>query len=253
MPDAQRLIRAVLALPELGLRVAWLKSELGQDPSGPVAAALEQVLLRSQAGEGNAREATLALAITWVIERRAAWLRELSEQAESRALLTLSRLLPRTVPPPEAFVEDSVRTPSYAPGRELSVGERRSLARRPTRRDLERLLGDPHPLVLEMLFQCPTLTERDVVSVVTKRPARHSAIDTLCDSPKWLARAGVRLALIQNPGTPLTISLPLLATCLREDLASIVSATPLPGLVRSAAHEIFERLPPVPVDEMVVH
>lgn len=242
--DATRLARSLASFADLTIRVSWLRDQLVRVGPPTFARAVEGILTMAQSGQADSRQALLACAILLVVDRKSKALTELSREAERNALLGLSRLLAPAQEGDEASADDD-RPVSNEAGRELSVGERRALARRPSRRQLERLLADPHPLVLEALFQCPTLTEADVLRVITKRPARLSAIEKLCDSPRWLARHNVRIALIQNPGAPQSIALPLLATCLREDLASVLEATNLSPVVRNAARELLLRLPPL--------
>jgi hypothetical protein len=243
--DATRLARSLASFADLTIRVSWLRDQLTRLGPTTFAGAVEGVLTMAHAGRADCRQALLACAILLVVDRKSPALALLSKEAERNAFLGLSRLLvPIHLASEETQAPDD-RPVSTEGGRELSVGERRALARRPTRRQLERLLADPHPLVLETLFECPTLTEADVLRVITKRPARLSAVEKLCDTPRWLARHNVRVALIQNPGVPPTITLPLLATCLREDLASVLESTTLSPVVRNAARELLLRLPPL--------
>lgn len=245
--DATRLARSLASFADLTIRVSWLRDQLARVGPTTFAGAVESMLTMAQSGQADCRQALLACAILLVVDRKSPALALLSKEAERNAFLGLSRLLAPThlASEPDDTPADDDRPVSTNGGRELSVGERRALARRPTRRQLERLLADPHPLVLETLFQCPTLTEADVLRVITKRPARLSAVEKLCDTPRWLARHNVRIALIQNPGVPQSIALPLLATCLREDLASVLESTTLSPVVRNAARELLLRLPPL--------
>jgi hypothetical protein len=251
--DTARLVRSLASFADLPIRVSWLRDQVGRLGPTAFATTLEGILSQAQAGQGQSRQALLACAIWLVVDRKSPALSELAREAERSALLGLSRLLapPRaeSIPAP---AEDA-RAVTDGAGRELTVGERRSLARRPSRRQLERLLSDPHPLVLETLFQCPTLTEGDVLRVITKRPARLVAIEAVADSPRWLARPTVRVALIQNPGSPQNITLPLLATCLKEDLVSVLEATSLDPVIRNAARETLLRLPPLTPTSGTLH
>lgn len=241
----ERLVRSLASFADLPMRVSWLRDQLSRSDIAELARNIEGVLALAQSGHAASRQALLACVVFLVIDRKSPLLLDLCREAEQQALFGLRRLL--ASPSPDSIVPagDDERAVSDESGRELSVGERRSLARRPSRRQLERLLADPHPLVLEALFQCPTLTEADVLRIATKRPARLHALETLADSPRWLARPNVRLALIQNPGCPQNITLPLLATCLREDLLSILESTNLHLVVRNAARETLLRLPPL--------
>ena len=242
---AERLVRSLASFADLPMRVSWLRDQMARSNPAEFAHGIEGVLGLAQSGHAASRQALLACAILLVVDRRSPLLVDLAREAEQSALFGLGRLL--AAPGPDSVLPsgDDERAVSDESGRELSVGERRSLARRPSRRQLERLLADPHPLVLEALFQCPTLTEADVLRVVTKRPARLHALETLADSPRWLARPSVRIALILNPGCPKNITLPLLSTCLREDLLSVLESTNLHLTVRNAARETLLRLPPL--------
>jgi len=250
--DTTRLVRSLASFAELTIRVSWLRDQLGRLGPTAFASTLEDVLSLAQAGQAESRQALLAYAILLVVDRRSPALVDLAREAERSALLGLSRLLAPT-PSDSTLPPEDTRAVSDGAGRELTVGERRSLARRPSRRQLERLLSDPHPLVLETLLQCPTLTEADVLRVITKRPARLVAIETIANSPRWLARPTVRIALIQNPGSPQNIALPLLATCLKEDLVSVLDATSLDPVIRNAARETLLRLPPLTPTSVTLH
>ena len=136
--------------------------------------------------------------------------------------------------------------PDYGAGRELTVGERRSLARSPNRRVLEKLLRDPHPLVLRQLLGNPRLTEDDVVRLAARRPMHSAIVDALAESPRWLRRPRVRLTLLLNPGTPEAVSMPLLAVCTRCELIDVVHGIDAPLSLRASAQELLDRSPPLP-------
>ena len=139
----------------------------------------------------------------------------------------------------------SEEVPDYGAGRELTVGERRSLARRPSRGSIEKLLLDPHPLVIRQLLENPSLVEEDVLRLATKRPARVEALQVLASSAQWLCRGRVRLALVLNPGTPPHISMPLLVVGNRRDLMEVVATTTVPRLLRVTARDLLGKRPPL--------
>jgi hypothetical protein len=138
--------------------------------------------------------------------------------------------------------------PDYGTGRELTVGERRSLARRPSRRSFEMLLRDPHPLVIRQLLYNPKLTEDDVVRLVAHRPARAETLLEIARLPRWLSRPRVRLAMLLNPGTPQHIAVPLLGVCTRGELREVVSSADTAVLLRATAAELLVRRPPIGVE-----
>lgn len=243
---AEPWLRALLGLPELGMRVPWLRERFEADPPALLGARIDRVAARNHAGDERAREALLSVALCLATLRDSALLATLREVARREALLDLDRLVRAgTDEPLESEAE--LRVPAYRKGRELTLGERRSLARSPSRLDLQKLLFDPDPLVLTQLFACPKLTEDDVVRVLSLRPARQVAMTTALGAFRWMSRRRVRQALVLNPGCPHGLALPLLSTLPREDLALVVSSAGLPAPLRAVAVEILGRLPPLAV------
>jgi hypothetical protein len=247
MPDVERLKRLILALPEIGLRVGWLSERLEVWPIEYSARLLDQLCDESERSDPEAREALLAVAIYVVGLGESELLDDLRRVAQEQHLLGLSRLLRRG--PPPVMVDRPVADlpiPDYGTGRELTLGERRSLARRPNRRAFDKLMVDPHPLVIRQLLMNPKLTEDDVVRLVSRRPARPETVYEVAQSQRWLARSRVRLSIILNPGSPPEIALPLLPVCKRTELKEVVRATETSMVLRGTAVELLERRPPIP-------
>jgi hypothetical protein len=159
--------------------------------------------------------------------------------------------------PPAAHVAElkpeETRVPDYGSGRELTLGERRNLARRANRAAFDRLLADPHPRVIRELLTNPKLTEDDVVRLAARRPARAEILRQLARSPRWLRRSRVRLALLFNPGCPPELSIPLLGLCVRSELDQLVHSPDTPVVLRATAFELLERRPPLAATESDVN
>jgi len=252
--DAERLERVVLGLPEVGLRVDWLRDYLVTTPPASAARTLEELCEASERSDPSAREAVLSLAFLLARSSEEAFVDRLREQAEQHRLLCLGRLLRRSPsrPPPADRASDPP-IPDYRAGRELTVGERRSLARSPTRRDFDKLLSDPHPLVIRQLLENPRLTENDVLRIAARRPARADALMAIARSERWLARPRIRMAILLNPGSPPGLALPLLAACTRSELVEMVGSADVNKLLRSTARELLIRRPPLNLPDDADH
>src|SRR6185369_16178692 len=167
---------------------------------------------------------------------------------------SLGRLLrrapapPRSVPPP-----DAAPVPDYGRGRDLTVGERRSLARAPTRRAFDKLLSDPHPLVIRQLLDNPRLTEDDVVRIAARRPVRPEAVTAIARAERWLKRPRVRLSILLNPGSPPSVAMPLLAACTRSELVEILHGADTSKVLRGTARELLARRPPLEQSDKADH
>ncbi len=240
----ERLLRVLLSLTDVGLRVGWLRAHLAELADSEAADLLSSLCEDGERACPASREALIVVAILLVGDRDSALVERLRQEAEERRLLSLARLL-RGGPEATGRVRSEPPVPDYGGGRELTVGERRSLARTPNRRVFEKLLRDPHPLVIRQLLGNPRLTEDDVVRLAARRPQPSAVVSALADSPRWLRRPRVRLTLLLNPGTPGRIAMPLLAVCNRCDLLEVVHGVDTPLPLRASAQELLERSPPL--------
>ncbi len=245
MPEPKHLERCLLGIPELDLRIAWLRAEIGAAPATSSAPVLDALAGDSEAGDLAAREALLAFALLAVADPDGPTITALREVATAERLLHLERVLRRGSQQPAVTPSERPPVPDYGAGRELSLGERRSLARKPTRRSFEKLLLDPHPLVIHQLLANPRMTENDLIRIVTKRPARIAALREVARAPRWLTRERVRMSLLLNPGAPTELTVPLLCVCTRTQLHEIKEAADVPFVLRATAGELLERRPPM--------
>jgi hypothetical protein len=225
-----RIIRRLAALSEPLQRVAVLAEEA--DRLGPEAFAklLSNIVIEA----GGALAATIAYLASDRLDD------------ESRlALLAAARdgdhqeLLQLLVSPAPHRVEEERRVPDYGAGRILTLGERKSLARRPNRHILERVMTDPHPEVIRNLLRNPKLTEADVIRLVTRRPNRDDVLAEVYGSSRWVQRYTIKVALVRNPYTPPAVSLKLLPLLLRQDLVEVSRSSELHPSVLLAARRLL--------------
>lgn len=244
---ARRWSRSVPALREATLRVSYMGAELERRPLVEVARALDELCGLAEQADPVAREVLTATVTVLADPTRRDLLDALRQLAEEVALLSLARLVrrgSRAAPEPPPVDERKLATSST--GRVLTLGERRALARRPSRAAFDKLLADPHPMVVKNLLANPRLTEDDVIRMVARRPAYPEVLGEVARHPVWSQRVRVRMALVQNPGTPPELSVPLVRLLIRSELRGLAAAPDLPSLVRAAANELLERRPPVP-------
>lgn len=236
-------------MAEPNLRVAWLIALLRDDASS-LAPALDVLCARAEQAEPAAREVLVALVDALQDPVLAGAVQRLREEAVGVPHLALERLvrqpmsLPllagRAVPEPE---DD--RIPDYGRGRPLTLGERKSLARRPDRAMTERLLRDPHPDVIRQLLLNPKVIEDDVLSLAARRPCRPDVLVQIARSPRWAHRPRIRVALVLNPDTPLDVAAPLVGLLVRQELRLVATSTTVAPALRALCLEHLERRPPV--------
>ncbi|HEX2879457.1 MAG TPA: hypothetical protein VHO25_07960 [Polyangiaceae bacterium] len=245
MHDTRELVSALLSLADPAVRVQWLRQRLEQWPSAMAAHALQALIEQSENGQAASKQVMFSVVATLLRDPDAPLWRELKAQAVENDLLSLQRLLRQDEPLANSLdAENEPPVPDYGTGRELTLGERRSLARRPQRKWLERLLQDPHPMVIELLLKNPKLTESDLVRIATSRRTRADIFHSIVRAERWLSQGRIRWALIMNPATPIPLTVPLLFLCTRPELREARDASNLPLTVRSTAAELLQRRPP---------
>jgi hypothetical protein len=157
---------------------------------------------------------------------------------EARQQRWLARALQRD---PVAEEAETQRVPDFGKGRTVTLGERKSLARRNDRELIARCLRDPHPAVIRILLGNPIVTESDVVRLCARRPVSTEVLREVFRSPRWMVRYPVKVALALNPYTPLDLSLQLAPHLQMQDLRRLVSAEDLSADLREACRRLTGR------------
>ena len=212
-----------------------------------VAPMLDVVCERAEQAEGPAREALVALVDALNHEacvRAVQLLREVASGVPHLALERLVRKPVSIVPARDVGRPEDDRIPDYGKGRPLTLGERKSLARKPNRATMERLLRDPHPDVIRMVLAGPKVIEEDVLAVAARRPCRPDVLTEIARQPRWAHRPRIRMALVLNPDTPLEIAAPIAGLLMRHELRLVATSPTVALAVRALCLEHLDRRPP---------
>ena len=241
---ADAFVRATLSLGDAALRARYIASLAGSLSIEVLADTLDAVCERAEQAEVSAREVLIAIVDALNAEGMDSLLQRLREQAAGDSLLALERLIrlpPKshrpTGSPPRASDDEKK-------GQAVPLGARKSLARRPDRDTLQRLLRDPHPDVIRRCLGNPRLVEDDVVRLAARRPTKIEVQAEIARS-LWVHRPRVRMALVMNPGTPVEVVARLVGLLLRPELAMAAHSPAVAASVRALCLEHLERRPPV--------
>jgi hypothetical protein len=126
--------------------------------------------------------------------------------------------------------------------RELTLGERKSLARSQSRDVLLKLLEDEHPEVQQMLLNNPRVTVREVVAVAARRSVKPHVLRGVARHPRWRHNFEVHRALAKNPETPIDVSGRLVATLGSRDLLEIANDDRLSADIRRLARQRLDKM-----------
>ncbi len=243
----ERWLATISGLTDHPLQVSYARSELAEGSPEELAGAFDELCRAVDYVNEGARDvlgAFVPLIIDPDLLERVGAIRAAAGDAQLPAACRLLRCSTRR----GHFLDreddtPNVNLPQRADGRPLTLGERRALARKPSRAGIAKLMSDPHPMVVRILLANPRLTEDDVVAMAAKRPAPREAIAEIAKA--WSRRARVRMAILLNPGSAPGVAVPLLGLLSRPELAEVARAADVPAVVRTTAGELWELRPPL--------
>lgn len=238
------------------LQVAWLREQLTRLGAARAADVLTVVLARAEQREDRYAVVLLRASMALAGPELAGAKRAIACCAEARNQTGLARFLGANDPAPESG-PGSLGADTSAEGepneralsgmdpalrralqtgkeRPLSLGERKSLARRRDRNVLARAMRDPHPDVVRILLDNPSLTELDVVRLCAQRPVQPEVLALVFAHVRWIVRYRVQLTLALNPHTPEEITLQLLPHLTATDLRTVARSGEVSSRVRDA-------------------
>jgi len=101
------------------------------------------------------------------------------------------------------------------------------------------LARDKNKLILSYVLQNPRLTEHELLQLARERTIPEEILVAIGKKKEWLKRYPLRLALSQNPKTPLPLALRLLNTVQETDLRRIARSRDVSVHLASAARRIL--------------
>ncbi len=125
----------------------------------------------------------------------------------------------------------------------LGSGERTAIARKAGPFIISQLRNDPEPRVIGALLENPRLIEGSVMTLVANQGASPKALALVARHRKWGSRYPIRVALCRNFRTPAQVSISLLPSLKKVDLAAIERDRKLPASVRRRAAVLLGRSP----------
>ena len=239
---ADALVRATLSLVDADLRTHYVASLTQAWPIAALAETLDAVCERAEQAEVESRETLIAIVDALNLEGMEDLVQRLREEASGNSLLALERVI--RIPPRSHRPTSSAPPPERERGRSVPLGQRKSLARRPDRETLVRMLLDPHPDVIRRCLSNPRLVEDDVIRLAARRPGRSEVLGEIARS-RWVHRPRVRMTLVMNPATPLEVVVRLAGLLLRPELMMAAHSPGIAAPVRAICLEHLERRPPV--------
>lgn len=126
--------------------------------------------------------------------------------------------------------------------KEITLGQRKTMARTRDRDLINRLCHDQNPAVISNLLENPHLTVKEVIRIASKRPTNAQVLWMVYRNLRWVSYYSVKKALVNNPYAPPHLALSLMHFLLEQDLEDVAESDFLhPRLQESALDILSER------------
>ena len=117
----------------------------------------------------------------------------------------------------------------------MTPAQKIALALKGNREARQILIRDSNKLVCTAVIRSPRISEREVVMAAQMRSIHEEVIRIICANREWMRKYPIRLALVNNPKTPIGKSMSLIKTLQKRDLKGLTRSTGIPSALRSAA------------------
>ena len=132
----------------------------------------------------------------------------------------------------------------FARVRRMGVAARVKLALRGNKEVRQILARDAVKLVQQCVLRNPRLTLEEALAMAKNRSLNGELLRIIADQRDWVRQYAVRLALVQNPKTPLPIALGLLSGVQERDVRILARSKNVPSVLQAQARRMLQRRSP---------
>ncbi len=119
---------------------------------------------------------------------------------------------------------------------QMPLGQKITLARRGPGRVAGALVAEGHPQVMPIALENPFLTEAQVLKALAREKVPVAVVQAMANHRKWSQCYNVRLAIVRNSSTPISIVLGFLPLLTVSDLRVLAE----PGIVAENLRKYLE-------------
>lgn len=121
----------------------------------------------------------------------------------------------------------------------MSVSQKVQLALKGNKETRSILIRDPNKDVALSVIENPKITETEVELIAQSRNVPEEALRNISKNREWVKNYYIANSLVNNPKTPVGISLSLLGTLKNKELQLIEKSKGVPSILRTTAKRIL--------------
>jgi hypothetical protein len=170
---------------------------------------------------------------------------DLTNLAKSKVLpeelvVAAQRTIAQRAPATTKQEKEEKRTKSrYQEIQDLAVPEKVKLAMSGDKEARSILIKDSNRQIQEAVLNSPRITEPEIVAIANSRNVGEELLRKIAGNRDWLKNYQVRLALANNPKTPLTIGLRIIGTLMISDLKRLSKSKSVSSVLTAAANRFL--------------
>jgi hypothetical protein len=123
----------------------------------------------------------------------------------------------------------------------MSVAEKIKLATLGNKEARGILIRDTNRLVARAVIESPRITDGEVIMAASSRSCSEDVLRVIYNSGEWLKLYQIKLALVKNPKTPLSVAMKWLAVLRDSDVKQLAHDKNVPSAVRMQAKKAEDK------------
>ncbi len=124
----------------------------------------------------------------------------------------------------------------------MALGVKKTLSKIVSGEVLLRLIQEGYPDVVKLCLDSPYLQESQLYKAISRHSTKPGTIKAIAEHPNWSSRSLIKLALIHNEHTPLSLSVRFLGVLKIGDLREVYADPSVPVTIKPFIHrELWER------------
>lgn len=123
----------------------------------------------------------------------------------------------------------------------MSLTEKIQLGMKGDREARTILIRDSNKMIQLAVINNPRITESEVVNIAHSRNVKEEVLRKIANTKEWTKLYQVRVALVNNPKTPIAVALRFISTLMTNDLKSLATSKSVPSAIRTAARRLTLR------------
>ncbi|MBI1912442.1 MAG: hypothetical protein HYS21_10650 [Deltaproteobacteria bacterium] len=145
-------------------------------------------------------------------------------------------------PTPKALVDEAAADDHniYQAVKGMSTGQKIKLALSGNKSAREYLIKDSNKIIALSVLKNPRITEDEVQRLISSKGTPEDLLRHVARNKEWLKNYSVKLGMVANAKTPLSISIKLLDHLYEKDLDKIGKSKNIPSVLASAARRKVE-------------